>query len=35
MKKLNSNSFKLIAIIAMTINHITDLLYPGMTNNIY
>ena len=34
MKKLNSNSLKLIAIIAMTIDHIADLLYPGMPNNI-
>ena len=28
-KKLNSNHLKLIAIIAMTIDHITDLIYPG------
>lgn len=34
MKRLNSNSLKLIAIIAMTIDHIADLLYPGMPNNI-
>ena len=34
MKKLNSNHIKLIAIIAMTIDHIADLLYPGMPNNI-
>lgn len=34
MKKLNSNSLKLIAIIAMTIDHIADLLYPGMPNSI-
>ena len=34
MKKLNSNHLKLIAIIAMTIDHIADLLYPGMPNNI-
>ncbi len=34
MKKLNSNQLKLIAIIAMTIDHIADLLYPGMPNNI-
>ena len=30
MKKLNSNHLKLIAIIAMTIDHVADLLYPGM-----
>ena len=34
MKKLNSNNLKLIAIIAMSIDHIADLLYPGMQNNI-
>lgn len=34
MKKLNSNNLKVIAIIAMTIDHIGDLLYPGMPNNI-
>ena len=34
MKKLNSNHLKLIAIIAMTIDHIADLIYPGMPNNI-
>lgn len=34
MKKLNSNHLKLIAIIAMTIVHIADLIYPGMQNNI-
>lgn len=34
MKKFNSNHLKLIAIIAMTIDHIADLLYPGMPNNI-
>ena len=28
MKKLNSNSLKLIEIVAMTIDHIADLLYP-------
>ena len=28
-KKLNSNHLKLIAIIAMTIDHVTDLFYPG------
>lgn len=35
MKKLNSNHLKLIAIIAMTIDHMADLLYPGMPNNIF
>ena len=30
MKKLNSNHLKIIAIVAMTIDHIADLLYPGM-----
>ena len=34
MKKLNSNHLKMIAIIAMTIDHIADLLFPGMPNNI-
>ena len=34
MKKLNSNSLKLIAILAMTIDHVADLIYPGMPNNI-
>ena len=34
MKKLNSNHLKLIAIIAMTIDHIAYLIYPGMQNNI-
>ena len=34
MKKLNSNHLKLIAIIAMTIDHIADLIYPRMPNNI-
>ena len=34
MKKINSNQLKLIAIIAMTIDHIADLLYPGMPNNL-
>lgn len=34
MKKFNSNHLKLIAIIAMTIDHVADLLYPGMPNNI-
>ena len=33
MKKLNSNHLKLIAIIAMTIDHIADLIYPGMPKN--
>ena len=33
MKKMNANHLKLIAIIAMTIDHIADLLYPGMPNN--
>lgn len=28
-KKLNSNHLKMIAIIAMTIDHATDLMYPG------
>ena len=32
MKKFNSNHLKLIAIIAMTLDHIADLLYPGMPN---
>ena len=32
MKRLNSNSLKLIGIIAMTLDHIADLLYPGMPN---
>ena len=34
MKKLNSNQLKIIAIIAMTIDHLADLLYPGMPNNL-
>ena len=34
MRKLNSNHLKTIAIIAMTIDHIADLLFPGMPNNI-
>ena len=34
MKKLNSNYLKIIAIIAMTIDHLADLLYPNMQNNI-
>lgn len=33
MRKMNANHLKLIAIIAMTIVHIVDLLYPGMPNN--
>ena len=33
MKKLNSNHLKLIAIIAMTIDHIVDLIYPRIPNN--
>lgn len=33
MKKLNSNHLKLIAIIAMTLDHVADLCYPGMLNN--
>ena len=33
MKNMNANHLKLIAIIAMTIDHIADLLYPGMPNN--
>ncbi len=28
-KKLNANHLKLIAVIAMTIDHFTDLIYPG------
>lgn len=32
MKKLNSNHLKLIAIIAMTIDHLADFLYPAMPN---
>lgn len=34
MKKLNSNHLKIIAIIAMTIDHLADLLYPNMQSNI-
>ena len=30
MKKLNSNHLKIIAIIAMTIDHLADLIFPGM-----
>ena len=33
MKNMNANHLKLIAIIAMTIDHIADLLYLGMPNN--
>ncbi len=33
MKKLNSNHLKLIAIIAMTIDHFSDLIYPGFPVN--
>ena len=29
MKKLNSNHLKLIAIIAMTVDHLTWLAFPG------
>lgn len=32
-KKLNSNHLKIIAILAMTIDHIADLLYPGFPND--
>lgn len=35
MNKLNSNHLKLIAIIAMTVDHLADLLYSGMTKEIY
>lgn len=31
--KLNSNLLKLIAILAMTIDHIADLMYPGFPDN--
>ena len=31
-KGLNSNHLKLIAIIAMTIDHIADLIYPGFSS---
>ena len=34
MNKLNSNHLKLIAIIAMTLDHLADLFYPGMPNSI-
>ena len=33
MKKLNANHLKLIAIIAMTIDHFSDLLFPGFRAN--
>lgn len=33
MKKLNSNHLKIIAIIAMTIDHFSDLIYPGFPAN--
>lgn len=32
-KKLNSNHLKMIAIIAMTIDHAADILYPGFPAN--
>lgn len=32
-RKLNSNHLKMIAIIAMTIDHAADLLYPGFQAN--
>ncbi len=32
-KKLNSNHLKLIAIIAMTVDHFADLIYPGFPNS--
>lgn len=31
--QLNSNHLKIVAILAMTIDHITDLVYPGFSNN--
>lgn len=31
--QLNSNHLKLVAILAMTIDHIADLIYPGFPNN--
>ena len=34
MKKLNSDHLKLIVIVAMTIDHVADLLYPNMQGNI-
>ena len=33
MKKLNANHLKLIAIITMTIDHFTDLIFPGYPAN--
>ena len=33
-KKLNSNHLKIIAIIAMTLDHMADLFYPNMPNSI-
>ncbi len=33
MKKLNANHLKLIAIIAMTVDHFTDLIFPGFPLN--
>ena len=33
MKKLNANHLKLIAITAMTIDHFTDLIFPGYPAN--
>lgn len=32
-RKLNSNHLKMIAIIAMTIGHAADLIYPGFQAN--
>ena len=32
-KKLNANHLKLIAIIAMTVDHAADLLFPGFPAN--
>ena len=34
MKKINSNGLKLLAIVAMTIDHIADLLYPGFAGGV-
>ena len=33
MKRLTSNHLKLIAILAMTVDHAADLIYPGFPNN--
>lgn len=33
MKTLNANTLKMLAIIAMTIDHMADLLFPNMQNN--